>query len=151
MLEGGQPHMHTKEFQWSVGFSCDKKAILWQKGDMERQGFWLGGWIEGVAPLRKAFLWIREMWPKEARRVMRGSDEGVRWCWSEWGQDTSRMLPILDQASRFSSIRMLVLFLAAVSIAKASLYSGAEEVILFVIKLFTTILPPHDRHHWAPA
>ena len=42
---------------------------------------------------------------------------------------------------------MLVLFLAAVSIAKASLYSGAEEGILVVIKLFTTILPPHDRHH----
>ena len=39
---------------------------------------------------------------------------------------------------------MLILFLAAVSIAKASLYSGAEEVILVVNKVFITNLTIYD-------
>ena len=45
---------------------------------------------------------------------------------------------------------MIILFLAAVSIAKASLYSGAEEVILVVNKVFIinlTITDVMKKHH----
>ena len=49
------------------------------------------------------------------------------------------MLLILHPAPASSSfVRMLILLLAAASIAKASLYSGAEEVTFLVLnKVFT--------------
>ena len=51
------------------------------------------------------------------------------------------MLLVLDRAPGHSSfMRMLILFLAGVSIAKASLYSGAEEVSLLLNASFTMVV-----------
>ena len=51
------------------------------------------------------------------------------------------MLLVLDRAPGHSSfMRMLILFLAGVSIAKASLYSGAEEVSLLLKASFPIVV-----------
>ena len=52
------------------------------------------------------------------------------------------MLLILDRASGHHSsfMRMLIIFLAVVTIAKASLYSGAEEVIFLLNKVFIAVV-----------